>query len=88
MKYRVLATDYDGTIAFEGKVDGPTIDALQRARDGGGLLVLVTGRELADLFNTFDRTDIFHLVVAENGAVLYDPSNQQVEMLSAALRLC
>lgn len=83
MKYRTLATDYDGTIAFEGQVDVATIDALQRARDAGATLLLVTGRELADLFNTFDRTDVFHLVVAENGAVLYDPVTRQIESLSS-----
>jgi hydroxymethylpyrimidine pyrophosphatase-like HAD family hydrolase len=83
MKYRVLATDYDGTIAFEGQVDDATIGALERARDAGATLLLVTGRELADLFNTFDRADIFHRVVAENGAVLYDPSSRQVELLSS-----
>jgi hydroxymethylpyrimidine pyrophosphatase-like HAD family hydrolase len=83
MKYRVFATDYDGTIAFDGHVDGATIDALQRARDAGAILLLVTGRELADLFNTFDRTDIFHRIVAENGAVLYDPSSGQIDALSS-----
>ena len=83
MKYRALATDYDGTVAFDGHVEGGTIDALQRARDAGAILLLVTGRELADLFNTFDRTDIFHLVVAENGAVLYDPSSRQTDTLSS-----
>ncbi len=83
MKYQALATDYDGTIAFEGKVDVATVDALQQVRDAGAALVLVTGRELSDLFNTFDRIDLFHLVVAENGAVLYDPATTQIEPLSA-----
>ena len=83
MKYRTLATDYDGTVAFDGRVDAATIDALQRARDAGAVLLLVTGRELADLFNTFQRADLFHLVVAENGAVLYDPASRQVDTLSA-----
>jgi hydroxymethylpyrimidine pyrophosphatase-like HAD family hydrolase len=83
MKYRVLATDYDGTIAFEGRVDQATIDALCRAREGGARLILVTGRELVDLFNTFDRVDIFHRVVAENGAVVYDPATRQIQTLSA-----
>ena len=83
MKYRALATDYDGTIAFEGKVDVATVDALQQARDAGAVLLLVTGRELSDLFNTFDGSDLFDLVVAENGAVLYDPATKQIEPLSA-----
>ena len=84
MKYQVLATDYDGTIAFEGRVDQQTIDALRRARDAGAALLLVTGRELTDLFNTFDGVDLFDRVVAENGAVLYDPSTRQIDQLGAA----
>jgi hydroxymethylpyrimidine pyrophosphatase-like HAD family hydrolase len=83
MKYQVLATDYDGTIAFEGRVDAATVDALCRAREAGARLILVTGRELVDLFNTFDRVDIFHRVVAENGAVVYDPATRQIQTLGA-----
>ena len=82
MKYRTLATDYDGTVAFEGRVDQPTIDALRRLRDAGAKLLLVTGRELADLFNTFDDVQAFDKVVAENGAVLYDPSTRQIDTLA------
>ena len=83
MKYQVLATDYDGTLAFEGRVDPVTVDALFRAREIGARLILVTGRELVDLFNTFDGVDLFHRVVAENGAVVYDPSTRQIDTLSS-----
>src|SRR5262249_43299624 len=46
MRFRALATDYDGTLAHDGHVDAPTVDALRRLRDSGRLLILVTGREL------------------------------------------
>jgi hydroxymethylpyrimidine pyrophosphatase-like HAD family hydrolase len=82
MRYEVLATDYDGTIAFDGRVDEPTIAALGRAKAEGLRLVLVTGRELTDLFNTFEHSDIFERIVAENGAVLYDPATKSVELIS------
>jgi hydroxymethylpyrimidine pyrophosphatase-like HAD family hydrolase len=84
MKYTVLATDYDGTIAAEGRVDEAMVDALRRARAGGIRLVLVTGRELADLFNTFEHPELFERIVAENGAVMYDPGTRAVESLAAA----
>jgi hydroxymethylpyrimidine pyrophosphatase-like HAD family hydrolase len=84
MKYEVLATDYDGTIAYEGKVDDATVDALRRARQAGKRLVMVTGRELADLFNTFEHADLFERIVAENGAVLYNPKDKQVRTLAPA----
>ena len=82
MKYKVLATDYDGTLAFDGVVDDDTAHALKRARESGLRLVLVTGRELSDLFNTFPRVDLFDLVVAENGAVLHVPSDGSIEVLA------
>jgi hydroxymethylpyrimidine pyrophosphatase-like HAD family hydrolase len=74
MTYQALATDYDGTIAHDGRVDETTLAALQRARGAGLRLILVTGRELADLFNHFEHTAVFDRIVAENGAVLYNPA--------------
>jgi hydroxymethylpyrimidine pyrophosphatase-like HAD family hydrolase len=82
-RFRALATDYDGTLAFDGKVDAETVDALRDARARGLRLVMVTGRELSDLFNTFDHADLFELIVAENGAVLYDPATKAVESIAA-----
>jgi hydroxymethylpyrimidine pyrophosphatase-like HAD family hydrolase len=83
MKFDALATDYDGTIAKDGVVDQATVDALGRAAAAGLRLIMVTGRELADLFNTFAHADLFDRIVAENGAVLYDPGTQAVELLAA-----
>ena len=34
---------------------------------------MVTGRELPDLQSVFAHLDVFDLIVAENGALLYDP---------------
>ncbi|MCE9605373.1 MAG: HAD-IIB family hydrolase [Planctomycetia bacterium] len=77
MRYLALATDYDGTIATSGIVDQPTLAALERLRGSGRKLILVTGRELDDLKKTFDHFEIFEWIVAENGALLYRPSNQE-----------
>lgn len=84
MKFDVLATDYDGTLAHDGVVNDATVDALMRARDAGLRLVLVTGRELTDLFHTFPHPAVFDLIVAENGAVLYDPATQAVDVISSS----
>jgi hydroxymethylpyrimidine pyrophosphatase-like HAD family hydrolase len=84
MTFECLATDYDGTIAHDGVVDEVTMDALRRARAAGIRLVLVTGRELTDLFNTFSGVDVFDRVVAENGAVLYEPATKAVHLLATA----
>ena len=74
MRYVALATDYDGTIALHGRVDEATLSALQRVRASGRRLILVTGRELDDLVGVFPNVDLFDRIVAENGALLYDPA--------------
>lgn len=71
MRYHVLATDYDGTLAQDGGVPPQAVEALERFRHSGRRLVLVTGRELGDLGRAFARLDLFDRVVAENGAILY-----------------
>jgi hypothetical protein len=43
---------------------------------------MVTGRELDDLFATFAHVDLFDRVVAENGALLYDPATRASRLLS------
>ncbi|HLU37816.1 MAG TPA: HAD-IIB family hydrolase, partial [Planctomycetota bacterium] len=73
MKLRVLALDYDGTIAVDGKVSPELVAALHRARAQGVVLVLVTGRILDDLRALFGDLGVFDAVVAENGAVLAIP---------------
>ncbi len=82
MRYRALATDYDGTIAHDGRVDEPTLDALRRLRESGRKLLLVTGRELDDLFTVFPHTDLFDRVVAENGALVYRPDTKDARPLA------
>src|SRR5262245_13046129 len=82
MRYLGLATDYDGTIALDGRVDEVTIDALRRIRASGRKLIMVTGRELDDLLAIFPHCDLFDQVVAENGALLYHPATAAVRVLT------
>src|SRR6187200_2403177 len=82
MRFHVLATDYDGTIAHHGVVDGATKEALARARASGRKLVLVTGRELADLQKTFADFELFDAIVAENGALIYQPAKRTTRLVA------
>lgn len=82
MKYQILATDYDGTLATHGVVDDATLAALHRARDAGIRLFMVTGREIPDLQNVFPHLNLFEYIVAENGALLFDPLHQSEEPLA------
>jgi hypothetical protein len=45
--FLALAADYDGTIAHDGTVDDATVAALERFKETGRKLVLVTGAGLA-----------------------------------------
>ncbi len=82
MRYLALAMDYDGTLAEQGTVRPATVAALERLRKSGRKALLVTGRELQDLKSVFDRLDLFDLVVAENGALLYDPQTREEVVLA------
>src|SRR6266481_8615094 len=82
VRYLALATDYDGTLAEQGTVRPETVAAVERLRKSGRRVVLVTGRELNDLRSVFDRLDLFDLVVAENGALLYRPQTQEEVLLA------
>lgn len=82
MRYLALATDYDGTLAHDGVVDEHTIEALERLTQSGRKLILVTGRELPDLQSIFPRLDLCARVIAENGALLYNPATREKEVLA------
>src|SRR5215470_2105584 len=75
MYFVALATDYDGTLAEDGVVAEATLKALSLLKQSGRKLILVSGRELADLRRVFSRLDLFDLAVLENGALLVDPAS-------------
>lgn len=82
MTYLALATDYDGTLATDGQVDDRTLAALQKWRDSGRKLILITGRQLDDLLKIATCLDLFDWVVAENGAMLYQPTTKLEKLLA------
>jgi len=73
MRYLTLCTDYDGTLATEGTVFPETAAAVERLIASGRKPILVTGRELDELKTVCPYLHLFESVVAENGALLYDP---------------
>jgi hydroxymethylpyrimidine pyrophosphatase-like HAD family hydrolase len=84
MKFRwaALACDYDGTLASGGHVSASTLEALAQVRCSRRKLLLVTGRELPDLFKVCPFVEIFDRVVAENGALIYNPANGRPRLLA------
>ena len=84
MYFLALATDYDGTLAQDGVVDPDTLTALRRFKDSGRRLILVTGRELPDLERAFPELGCCDLIVAENGALLYESGTGRETVLAPA----
>jgi hydroxymethylpyrimidine pyrophosphatase-like HAD family hydrolase len=79
---RALATDFDGTLAHNGAVSAITVHALERLKQAGFRLILVTGRELNELVSIFPQLAWFDVAVMENGAVLYHPATAEIEVLA------
>ena len=81
MRWRALASDYDGTLATHGIVDEPTVQAVHRLRNLGVPVLLVTGREMTDLRRLPLDLKMFDLIVAENGGELFNPYDGETVLL-------
>jgi hydroxymethylpyrimidine pyrophosphatase-like HAD family hydrolase len=82
MRHRVLACDFDGTLATEGVCSEATVEALGRVAATGIHLVLVTGRTREELEDVFDPGSLFEAIVLENGAVVLDAATGQEQLLA------
>jgi len=82
MRYHVLAADYDGTLAHHGRIEDATWEALGRLRDSGRKVIMVTGRQLEDVVALLPDPAQFARIVAENGAVLYEPATKDLRLLA------
>lgn len=81
MQYAALATDYDGTLATNGRIDAATLAALERLKQAGFKLVLLTGRTMDDLRSVLPKMAMFDRIVAENGCVVHRPDTGDSTLL-------
>jgi hydroxymethylpyrimidine pyrophosphatase-like HAD family hydrolase len=56
MKLCAVALDYDGTIARDGRVEPLVLEAVKEAQARGIVMILVTGRIMADLWRVLPST--------------------------------
>jgi len=82
MRYHALAADFDGTLAHHGRIAPATWQALRELKASGRKVVMVTGRELDELLAQLEEPDVFDRIVAENGALVYDPATKQIRPLA------
>jgi HAD superfamily hydrolase (TIGR01484 family) len=86
VRYQVLACDYDGTCARDGYVEATTLEAIRSVRASGRKILIVTGRRLEDLALVFPELGAFDAIVAENGAVVFEPESGRVRTLGVPPR--
>ncbi|MBN1179371.1 MAG: HAD hydrolase family protein [Anaerolineae bacterium] len=78
MHISIVAADFDGTMS-QGDVLAPEAGhALRRWRESGRFTALVSGRSFEFLHALQEREQAFDLIVAENGAVLYNTHTDEM----------
>src|SRR3954451_8037362 len=84
MRYHALASSFDETIARGGTVDPATAAGLRRLVASGRHLVLLSRRTVTELRDSLPG-DLFALVAAEYGGVLWRPATDERRPLAARL---
>ena len=82
VKLSVCALDFDGTIASDDTLDPSVREAIAAARTSGVIVLLVTGRILAELRRVAGDLHFVDGVVAENGAVVHFPDSGHTSVLA------
>jgi hydroxymethylpyrimidine pyrophosphatase-like HAD family hydrolase len=82
MRYLALAVGYDGTAASHNELADSARLAIERLRTSGRRIILVTGRRVENLLEVCPAIGLFDRVVAENGAVVYDPKRREDTVLA------
>lgn len=80
MHITVIAADFDGTISCGDQIDAGAAQALRRWREAGRFTVLVSGRPFEFIQALQARAQLFDLIVAENGAVIYTPRTDEMRL--------
>lgn len=80
MHISIIATDFDGTTSRGEGLDSEVGHLVRRLREAGRVTVLVSGRPFEFLRNLQEQEQAFDLIVAENGAVLYNPRTDEARL--------
>jgi hydroxymethylpyrimidine pyrophosphatase-like HAD family hydrolase len=80
--FAAIACDYDGTLATHDRIPPEVVTALRFVREQGIRLILVTGRTFFELTRVCEHLELFDVVIAENGGVLFVPPEQVIRDLA------
>jgi hydroxymethylpyrimidine pyrophosphatase-like HAD family hydrolase len=84
MRFCTLALDFDGTIAENDRLAPEVREAIAELRGQGIVVLIVTGRILADLERVAGDLRFADAIVAENGAVVAFPQSGYTKLLAQA----
>ncbi len=82
MRYLAVVSDFDGVIADNDRPSPAALEAIGRLRASGRRVILNTGRRLDELLSVLHHPEIFDCIVAENGAVIYEPITRKETSLA------
>lgn len=76
MEYKIIATDFDGTLLTSNKkISNRTYNMLKTLKEKNYIIVGVTARNLSSVKNVCD-INMFNYVIINNGTYLYDVENK------------
>ena len=77
---KILASDFDGTLCVEGKIDKKDIEGIKKLRKEGHKFIVSTGRTLIGMQEAIDKYSIeFDYLVLCNGALILDKDLKVIE---------
>lgn len=77
MEYKIIATDFDGTLLTSNKkISDRTYKTLKRLKENNYIIVGITARNLASVEKVCD-INMFNYVIINNGTYLYDVENKK-----------
>lgn len=73
MKYKLIVSDYDGTLAnAESKISETTKNTIKKYIDKGGIFTIATGRALQSIKPIAESVGVSTYLISFNGASVYD----------------
>lgn len=79
MKYKLLASDIDGTlINSNNEITKPVSDAIEKLKACGGIFTIATGRSITKIIKCVDIISPEAPVITDNGAVIIRADNGEI----------
>ena len=78
MKYKVVATDFDGTfLTSDKKISKETKNIFDKLKKEGAVMVGVTARNFSSVNDVCDPKEYFDYLILNNGTYIYDVKNSK-----------